>query len=103
MKLLATPLLEPGSGEAFAVDDLHSRRFVDLLDQHKALIFQRAPTGDDAGAAALTADDFGDILVNLQLEHYAYIGGAAPRTIIPVKAGDNIVFTANERYVDDIL
>ena len=91
MKLEATPLLEPGS-KAFQLNDLQPRKFVDLLDQHKALIIQ-----SQNGEQPLSADDFGDFLVNLELESYPYIGGAAPRTVIPVKAGRDIIFTANER------
>jgi hypothetical protein len=93
MKLLATPLLESGA-EAFVVDDLQPRKFVDLLDQHKALLFQ-----SHAQEQPISTDDFGDLLASLQLEYYPYIGGAAPRTVIPVKAGKDIIFTANERCV----
>jgi hypothetical protein len=94
MRMLATPLLEPPPGDStpFALENLQPRQFVDLLDQHKALIFK------SAGPEPFTTDDFGDLVANLQLEYYPYIGGAAPRTIIPVKAGGDIVFTANERY-----
>lgn len=94
MKMNATPLLEPppGGTTAFTIDDLQPRKFVDLLDQHKALILQSTSN------EPWTTDDFGDLVSNLQLEYYPYIGGAAPRTIIPVKVGGDIVFTANERY-----
>ena len=94
MRVHATPLLEPppGGTTAFEIDDLQPRQFVSLLDQHKALILQSGTS------EPWTTDDFGDIVSNLQLEYYPYIGGAAPRTIIPVKAGGDIVFTANERY-----
>jgi len=98
MKLKATPLLEGPSAVSFVVDDeLEPRKFVDWLDQHKVLLFQSSDGGP------LTTEDFGQFLVNLQLEYYKYIGGAAPRTIIPVKASPDkdIVFTANERYVID--
>ena len=92
MKLSVTPLLEGDSAKSFFIDrsELKPRTFVDLLDHHKALLFQ-SPSSE------LTHDDFGQFLVDLQLEYYPYIGGAAPRTIIPVSAGKNIVFTANER------
>lgn len=94
MKLTATPLLAGNNAPSFSIDhDLQPRDFVDLLDQHKALIFQGNPN-------ALTTEDFGRFLVDLKLEHYPYIGGAAPRTIIPVEAGKDIVFTANERYAN---
>jgi hypothetical protein len=92
MKFLATPILQGDSAEALSIegDDLTPRRFVDLLDQHKALIFQSPD-------ANLTVEDFGRFVANLQLTHYPYIGGAAPRTVIPVEAGKDIIFTANER------
>lgn len=92
MMFHATPILEGASANALFVKDseLTPRRFVDLLDQHKALIFQ-------APEANLTPEDFGRFLVKLKLEHYPYIGGAAPRTVIPVEAGKDIIFTANER------
>jgi hypothetical protein len=93
MKLSAFPLLDP-KGSPFVVNDIQPRQFVDLLDQHKALIISRAV---DSNATPLTQEDFGDFLVSLQLEYYPYIGGAAPRTVIPLKAGPDIVFTANER------
>jgi D-xylose reductase len=94
MQLLATPLLERGL-KAIAVEGLQPRQFVDLLDLHKALLFQ-SPNG----TPPLSTEDFGDFLVNLELEYYPYIGGAAPRTVIPVKAGNDIIFTANESPPD---
>jgi hypothetical protein len=98
MRMIATPILDPSPGEStsFPIDDLQPRMFVDLLDQHKALILQSAST-DNQQPLQWTTDDFGDIVTSLQLEYYPYIGGAAPRTIIPVKVGGDIVFTANER------
>jgi len=147
MKLRVTPILEEprykadaaaaaaaavsgstgagGQSDAFVIDRnaLEPKVFVDLMDQYKALLFQRAApdataadTPDAAAAAAdaaatataandaavkevLSVEDFGHFLVDLQLEYYPYIGGAAPRRIIPVTAGTDIVFTANERYV----
>jgi hypothetical protein len=71
-------------------------RFVELMNQHKALIISAA---SDEGEEPLTVEDLGSFLVDLQLEHYPYIGGAAPRTVIPVTAGKDIIFTANERCV----
>jgi len=114
MKLKATPLLDPAAS-SFAIDDdddeqlqAHQpRQFVDWLDQHKVLLLQR-DDGDDDGDAddlELTVEDFGRFVVHLQLQEYPYIGGAAPRTIIPVQAapGKDIVFTANERCVPTCL
>jgi hypothetical protein len=98
MKLTATPLFTGPNGAAsassssFAIDNLQPRQFVDLLDQHKALIFHGSDT-------TLSTEDFGRFVVDLKLESYPYIGGAAPRNIIPVQAGKDIVFTANERSV----
>jgi alpha-ketoglutarate-dependent taurine dioxygenase len=91
MTFRVTPLLEGAGAEVFTVEDKEftPRLFVDLLDQHKALIFQSPDSN-------LTTEDFGRFLVKLQLEHYPYIGGAAPRTVIPVEAGQDIIFTANE-------
>jgi hypothetical protein len=100
MKILATPLLEPHSGSAntFTIDNLQPHQFIDLLDQHKALLFQSSSTtGTGNDTPPFTTDDFGDFVSNLQLEYYPYIGGAAPRTVIPTKAGGDIIFTANER------
>jgi len=98
---------------------LKPKLFVDLLDQHKALLFRRFPSsgdgngkdnGNDNGikkeknasySAVLSTDDFGRFVVNLQLERYPYVGGAAPRTVVPVEAAeDGIVFTANESPPD---
>lgn len=97
MKLTALPLFDSkgGSGE-LSFDDLPKPKgFVDLLDRHKALLFRHS--GDD-DEKSLTTDDFGSFVVGLDLERYPYIGGAAPRTIIPVSCTkDDIVFTANER------
>jgi hypothetical protein len=78
------------------------RTFVDLLDQHKALLFSCAAADEDSDktATCLTPDDFGQFVVDLKLTYYPYVGGAAPRSIIPVSAGKDIVFTANERYVN---
>ena len=100
MPLTAIPLLDP-KGESFEVPDkLDPRTFVDLLDRHKGLIFRRCRCrrGQDS---ALSVDDFGQFVVDCQLQDYPYVGGAAPRRVIPVQVapGRDIVFTANERYV----
>ena len=96
MTLTAIPLLDPKEGEPFVVSDddkLQPRDFCDLLDQHKALIFRRHDP--------LSVEDFGHFVMNCQLQEYPYVGGAAPRRVIPVQAapGKDIIFTANERYV----
>jgi hypothetical protein len=98
MKIQATPLLLGDEAKPFLVDTettLSSRGFVKLLDQNKALLLQSA--GDDG--VVWTVQDFGQLVVGLHMTPYPYIGGAAPRRIIPVDAGENIIFTANESYV----
>jgi hypothetical protein len=109
MKTLATPLFERDGAVPFAVDlgvgGLEPRQFVDLMDRHKALLFHGSAVHSDGGgggggiSTALTVEDFGRFIAGLELEPYPYVGGAAPRTIIPVAAGKDIVFTANERFV----
>jgi D-xylose reductase len=91
----ATPLLEgcPTQQQSFPVDSLTPSSFVNLLDRHKALLFQNTE-------APYSQEDFGKFVVDLELEKYPYIGGAAPRTIIPVEAGKDIIFTANESPPD---
>lgn len=91
MKLTALPLLEKDD-EAFEIQDLSPSVFCNLLDTRKALVLQNKT------APPFSVEDFGSFLVNLKLTHYPYIGGAAPRTNIPVKACTDkcIVFTANE-------
>jgi hypothetical protein len=96
MKLTATTILEGLHNKTFDVDTetyMSSPNFVQLMDKHKALLLQ--------GSTILSVEDFANITVDLKLSAYPYIGGAAPRTIIPVKAGQgkDIVFTANESYV----
>jgi D-xylose reductase len=90
MKLSALPLLEGSSASPLMLDgdSLTPRQFVDLLDTHKALLFRSTPSFD--------VERFGQFLTSLQLKKYPYLGGAAPRTVIPVTAGEDIIFTANE-------
>ena len=95
MKLVATPLLLGDKAKSFEVDTdttLAPRPFVKLLDQHKALILAAPATTE----TVLSTQDFGRLVVGFQLTPYPYVGGAAPRRIIPVDAGEDIVFTANE-------
>jgi D-xylose reductase len=91
MKLIATPLLEGAAAKSVEVETLTPRGFVDLIDAHKALLFS-------SPEKKLDVEDFGHLLTSLQLDYFPYIGGAAPRTIIPVEASPErpIVFTANE-------
>jgi diketogulonate reductase-like aldo/keto reductase len=94
MKLTVIPLLEH-DGEEFELTDPSPRTFVDLLDARKAVVIKNH-------YRPLSVDDFGQILMDLKLTYYPYIGGAAPRTIIPVKCSPDIpiVFTANESPPD---
>ena len=89
MKLSALPLLEGDSAKPLQLDTLSPRQFVDLLDAHKALLFRSTPN-------SFNVETFGEFLCSLHLQKYPYIGGAAPRTVIPVAAGKDIIFTANE-------
>lgn len=91
MKLTAIPLLEGESSKPFQVPDpLSPRAFCDLMDAYKALLFP----------GAFDVESFGHFVANLELEYYPYIGGAAPRTVIPTAAGKDIIFTANESPPD---
>ena len=105
MKIRALPILQGPKAPAFEVrvNDLSdptpsidslSKKIPLLLQQHKALILQS--TADESW----NVEDFGQFVTECDLEYYPYIGGAAPRTIIPVKAGQDIIFTANERYAN---
>ena len=104
MKLKVTPLLDPQASPWTVDEGLPPRQFVDWLDQHKVLLLQRPDDEEDVSQQPQkpwTVQDFGQLVVDLQLQEYPYIGGAAPRTVIPVDAapGKGIVFTANERCV----
>jgi len=59
----------------------------------------------DQKNAPLTVNDFAQIISDLNLKHYPYVGGAAPRRIIPVDVpgGDNMVYTANEAPPDQLI
>lgn len=72
--------------------DFTSADFVRLLDIHKGVLLQ----ADDVEKSPLTVEDFGSFVAGLNLTPYPYVGGAAPRRVIPVAAGEDIVFTANE-------
>ena len=86
------PLFEQHSGRTFGWNDLSQGELVDSLDHQKALLIRGVDN-------PLSVEEFGKLLVGFNLESYPYVGGAAPRTIIPVSAGKDIIFTANERYV----
>jgi diketogulonate reductase-like aldo/keto reductase len=90
MKLTAISLLEGKGAEPFEIPSLTPRIFVDLLDSNKALLFP----------SVFDVESFGSFLVDLKLKRYPYIGGAAPRTVIPTVAGKDIIFTSNESPPD---
>lgn len=103
MTLTAIPLLDPEKGEPFEVPDkMDPRTFCNLLDRHKALILRRQCSENADDLPPLSVEDFGQFVVDCQLQDYPYVGGAAPRRVIPVQAapGRDVVFTANERYVE---
>ncbi|KAL9191207.1 hypothetical protein ACHAXT_000913 [Thalassiosira profunda] len=91
-----TRILErPHRGESYG--DISQGQFVSLLAQHKALLLQK-----DEGSDPLSVDDFARFAEGLSLKHYEYVGGAAPRRVIPVKANVE-VFTANEAPPDQLI
>ena len=94
MKFQALPILQGSQAPALDVELSSREPLADsiphLLSQHKAFILR-------SYEADWTVEDFGLFVSDCNLEYYPYIGGAAPRTIIPVKAGQDIIFTANER------
>lgn len=65
-----------------------------MLAASKALLLSKN------GGDRLDVEGFGALVAGLNLEKYEYYGGAAPRRVIPVKAGNDIVFTANEAPPD---
>ena len=95
-----------------------TRKFCDLLDAHKALVLSQAPSPSTSPSTStspveaqveysnnnnehLSVQDFANLVVGLDLTYYPYIGGAAPRTVIPVNASTlPVVFTANESPPD---
>jgi len=95
MSLRLTPLLEKDDdNSSWEVNSLGPKQFVDLMDLHKALLIQSTGT-------PFCTDDFGQFVVDKELEYYPYIGGAAPRTVISTKATDrDVIFTANESPPD---
>lgn len=104
MILTAIPILDGPDASSFTVDtqDWTSTttsspsKLVELLDTYKALVFRRSNDNNN-DEEPLTVEDFGQFVVDQKFTHYPYVGGAAPRRIIPVSAGQDIVFTANER------
>ena len=78
--LRVKPLLESDSQQGFEISQsclTSPRKFVDILDGHKALLI-----GDSNDSDRLQINDFGLFVKSLGLSDYPYIGGAAPRTSI---------------------
>ena len=92
-----TLLLEEDANEASVRKfNFSSSDFIRLLDESKGILLQ----ADDIDKTPLTTEDFGAFVKDLNLTPYPYVGGAAPRRAIPVAAGADIIFTANEAPPD---
>eukprot|EP00523_Entomoneis_sp_CCMP467_P007507 CAMPEP_0168720208 /NCGR_PEP_ID=MMETSP0724-20121128/1441_1 /TAXON_ID=265536 /ORGANISM="Amphiprora sp., Strain CCMP467" /LENGTH=650 /DNA_ID=CAMNT_0008766797 /DNA_START=157 /DNA_END=2109 /DNA_ORIENTATION=+ len=89
MLLSVKPLLEESPATKFGWGDYSQGSFVDQLDHQKCVLIR-------CDEKPLTVEEFGLLVVGFNLTPYPYVGGAAPRSIIPVSAGEDIVFTANE-------
>eukprot|EP00956_Cyclotella_meneghiniana_P038490 scaffold155183_cov70-Cyclotella_meneghiniana.AAC.1 len=95
MKMKLTRLLE--STESETIDSINQEQFIELTAKHKALLLQA-----NDGEEPFSVEDFASFAESLKLEHYEYVGGAAPRRLIPVKANIE-VFTANEAPPDQLI
>ena len=75
--------------ETISIPNLDQNTFLSLLAKNKALLLR----SDDPDNKPFTVDEFAKFLTSLNLEYYPYVGGAAPRRIIPVNVpgGDNMV------------
>lgn len=100
MKLTYTRLLE-SMDERVPIDgeSLNQDTFVKLLATSKALLVR---ADESAGTSPLTVDEFAQTISNLHLANYPYVGGAAPRRIIP-NDSDTMVYTANEAPPDMLI
>lgn len=76
---------------------ISQEQFVALLAKHKAVLLQ-----SDEGSDPHTVEEFAEFMEGLKLEKYEYLGGAAPRRVIPVKANVE-VYTANEAPPDQLI
>ncbi|KAL7484753.1 hypothetical protein ACHAW6_010367 [Cyclotella cf. meneghiniana] len=85
------------STESETINSLSQEVFVELAAKHKALLLQ-----SDDGTEPFSVEDFAQLTENLSLQYYEYVGGAAPRRLIPVKANVE-VFTANEAPPDQLI
>jgi diketogulonate reductase-like aldo/keto reductase/alpha-ketoglutarate-dependent taurine dioxygenase len=79
--------------ESVEVDgkSLTQEKLIKLLAQHKALLFRAS-----SDETTWDVNAFGKLISSFDLEKYPYVGGAAPRRIIPCDSGDDLIFTANE-------
>lgn len=109
MKLTYTRLLESLDEKvSLDVKSLDQATFVKLLAGSKALLIR-----SECSSSPLNVDEFATIISDLGLKSYPYVGGAAPRRIIPVNIpgndgdGDNnnktMVYTANEAPPDQLI
>ena len=71
--------------------ELDQGNFISLLAKHKALILRNKEDKD-----VFKTNDFAIIVLNLALKYYLYVWGAAPKIIIPIKAGDNLVYIVSK-------
>ena len=78
---------------------LSQDEFVELLAKNKALLIR--PDENES----VSVEDFASFMSHLDLEAYPYVGGAAPRRIIPVNVpgGEDMVYTANEAPPDTLI
>jgi len=69
--------------------ELDQSSLIHELANHKALLLQ---SEEDPWSV----HEFGHLLKSFNLKSYPYVGGAAPRRLIPCDAGDDFIYTANE-------
>ena len=80
------------------VEKFDQQALVSLLAKHKGLLFRASES-----ERPFSVDDFGHFIASFNLEKYPYVGGAAPRRIIPCTAGDDLIYTANEAPPDTLI
>jgi len=73
-------------------------KFIELLAKHKGLLIRF-----HEDEPPMSVNDFGSFIAAFELENYPYVGGAAPRRIIPCDAGDDLIYTANEAPPDTLI
>jgi len=84
----------------FPNDELDQKLFLSLMSKNKALLIR-----SNENENPFTVDDFGNVVANLNLQSYKYVGGAAPRRIIPVNVPGvkDMIYTANEAPPDELI